>query len=207
MWANTLNAVGLEIEQAAAVGNDRNSYWLDLTGMRSSVFSNRLTPGAAYSAKNSLRTAAAKLRIDVVEGEDDIDRSWRVEPRRDRAEVDQVEAEEAPGKCEIVAQEIEPAEQLIVVRDQGLVLPRSRSAGSCRARRARRPDRRTRRARENRRRGNARKVARKARRRPFPGRADGNAAPSPGMTKIAIPGLSCASLSAGSSSGSWRRAR
>ena len=46
-----------------------------------------------------------------------------VEARGDGVEIDEVEAKEAPGKGEIVAQEVEPAEQLIVVRDQGFALP------------------------------------------------------------------------------------
>ena len=62
------------------------------------------------------------MRLDVVEGEDDVDRLG-VEARGDGVEIDEVEAKEAARKGEIVAQEVEPAEQLIVVRDEGLALP------------------------------------------------------------------------------------
>ena len=67
-----------------------------------------------------MRTAAARRGFDVVEGEDDVDRLGG-EARRDRVEPDEVEAEEAPRKREIVAQEIEAAKQLLVVGDQRLV--------------------------------------------------------------------------------------
>ena len=60
----------------------------------------------------------------------------RVEARDDRVEVDEIEAKEAARKREIVAQEVEPAKQLLVVGDQRFVLPEADLADHVGARRA-----------------------------------------------------------------------
>ena len=114
------HAVRLEIEQAAAVGNDGE---LVLVGPdRNSVqrLCEQIDAGRGVQREKLLANRRGQLRLHLVKSHDDIDGLGR-EPRRDRAEIDQVEAEEAPGKCKIVAQEVEPPEQLIVVRDQGLL--------------------------------------------------------------------------------------
>ncbi len=59
------------------------------------------------------------MRVHVVEGEDDVDRLG-VEARGHGVEIGEVEAKKAAGKGEIVAEEIKSAEELVVVRDQGL---------------------------------------------------------------------------------------
>ncbi len=78
----------------------------------------------------------SQLRVHVVEGENDVDR-LRVEARGDGVEIDEVKAEEAARKREIVAQEVEPAKQLVVVRDEGLALAKADLADHVGARRAR----------------------------------------------------------------------
>ncbi len=89
--------------------------------MRSTVFSNRFDGGRRVEREEFLAHRSGQARIDFVEGEDDVDRLGG-EARRDRAEPDEVEAEEASRKHEIVAQEIEAAKQALVVGEQRLVL-------------------------------------------------------------------------------------
>ena len=120
MGEHPLHAVRLEIEQSAAIGDDGE---LVLVGPdRNAVqrLFEQIDAGRGVKGEKLLADRRGELRLHLVKSHDDIDGLGR-EPRRDRAEVDQVEAEKAPGKGEIVAQEVEPPEQLVVVRDQGLV--------------------------------------------------------------------------------------
>ena len=80
----------------------------------------QIDSGRGVKGEKLLADRRGELRFHIVESHDDID-GLGLEPPCDRAEADHVETEKAPGKGEIVAQEVEPPEQLVVVRDQGLV--------------------------------------------------------------------------------------
>ena len=67
-----------------------------------------------------------QARVDLVEGEDEVDR-LRLDRRQDRRQVRKREAEELAREQEILAQEIEAAEDAGVVRQQRLARARSRS--------------------------------------------------------------------------------
>ena len=147
----------------------------------------QIDAGRRVEREHLLAHRRGQLRVHLVEGEDDVDRSWRrgaARPRRGRS-----------GRSRGSAGEMRNSRA--GSRTRGTIDcrsgsgPRLRSKPICRIMSGAPGDddriAEQRRARENRRRGNARRAARRARPHRFPGRADGSAAPSPGMTKIAAP--------------------
>ena len=112
---------GFEVERAAAVGHDRVFVLIGLHGNAIDRLFEQIDRGRRVEREEFLAHRGGEARIDFVEGQHDVDRLG-AEARRDRAEPGQIEAEKAPRKNEIVAQEIEAAKQALVVGDQRLVL-------------------------------------------------------------------------------------
>ncbi len=119
MGEDPSHPVGLEIEQAAAVGDDREFVLVGLHRDTVERLVEQIDAGRGVEGEEVFSDRRGQLRLHLVERDDDVD-GLGLEPARDGAKSDQVEAEKAPGKGEIVAQEVEAAKQPVVVRDQGL---------------------------------------------------------------------------------------
>ena len=120
MGENVEDAVRFEVERPAAVGHDGVFVLVGFHRNAIDGLFEQIDRGRGVEGEEFLAHRGGEARIDVVEGEHDIDRLGR-EARRDRAEPGQIEAEKAARKNEIVAQEIETAEQALVVGDERLV--------------------------------------------------------------------------------------
>ena len=118
------DAIGLEIERPGAVGNDRKFVSVGLDRDPVQPLLEQVRARRRVKREHLLAHRRGQLRVHVVEREDDVDRLG-VEARGDRIEAGEVEAEEAAGKREIIAQEVEPAKELVVVGDQRLAFAES----------------------------------------------------------------------------------
>src|SRR5208337_5489906 len=108
--------VRLEIEQPGPIGNDGELVLIGSDGNAVQRFLEQVDSRRRIKSEKVLVNRRGELSLHVVESDDDVD-GLRFEPSGDGAEADHVEAKKAPGKGEIVAQEIEAAKQLVIVRD------------------------------------------------------------------------------------------
>src|SRR6185437_1541025 len=115
------NAIGLKIKRAGPVRNDRKFELVGVDGNAIQPLLEEIGARRRIEREHLLAHRCGQLWVYVVEGEDDVD-GLGVEARGDSVEIGEVETQEAAGKREIVAHEVKPAEQVIVVRDQRLAL-------------------------------------------------------------------------------------
>ena len=115
MWAKTFSMrLTSNSSSAALVGDDRIFILIGAQLNPVEPFAEQVDGGGGVESKHLLARRRDEVGVDAVEGEEDVDLLGG-EPGRHRVESHEIEGEEAAREGEIVADEVQPAEQPSIV--------------------------------------------------------------------------------------------